>query len=350
MAANPAQLQFVNERSSDSWDGGSGFTQTYQAQYIVTTTDPQDNVLQVFAAPGLPKIGDPFTAGSTSDMKVYCASRAPSRDAKDPCTWYVQCEFRSPKFNPNNPDKGSDDPFNWRDEVSIDSAKFTGPVTKALLYRDLPGLQKASNPGDTIDIDGITPINAAGDPLNPPLERDMSRTIVKIRKYMANYPSGIESVVDTLNSTSLTISKPGFTFTFGVHQGKLEPTKGSLKYHRSRQNVIIPYWEVDLAIAFNSNSWAVDAANLDTDQRALAGNKDGHGGTLSSAQIVPGQPLKRAIKDINGHSIHHPVPLDLNGDPLGPNKPHTFIRYQIYDFSSTTADWASFNWNTDNTL
>lgn len=150
-------------------------------------------------------------------------------------------------------------------------------------------------------------VNSAGDPFDPPAQRDNSRRTVVVKKNLLAVPSWILDFQDAVNVSAFTVD--GFT----VPKGLAKMQRVSLSDWQVRNG--IPYRTVTMVIHLNKNGWK--ARYLDAGFR----------------QIDPKNPNKR-IKIVNddGTEPSNPVLLDGEGKVLNPPsfEGAVFLEYEKY--------------------
>ncbi len=89
------------------------------------------------------------------------------------------------------------------------------------------------------------------------------------------------------------------------------------------------FWEIEATIAVDSVfGWRPELLDRGMQARAMVGDPDGRGGTISSGDIEDGQPELRAITDFDGRPIQQPVLLDGKGQPLKADEQAVYLTYE----------------------
>jgi hypothetical protein len=301
---------------------------TYNGTYLVHVDNPEDGQTLVENDYRIPYYGKPFQFGNASDPLAFCTDKRASRVSGTRLMWEVEVtwETKDQENDDNNDDDGnpSDNPFDWRDKWSWGGAKFTGPLEKAILQsEEMPKIREKGKDGP--------PVNAAGDIFDPPEERDFSRGVLRITKFLENFPSSIDDEYqDAINSDTFTIRKPGLVRRFEPYTVKMEPLSGSLNYHKAQNGVEIAYVQVEYELVFRKDGWRFKVLNRGFNRRQQAGDQNDNGVTISSADQIANRARRAVIKDDDDHPPKVPVPLDWDGQPLASGKDPIFIVYSGY--------------------
>ena len=188
------------------------------------------------------------------------------------------------------------------------------------------------------DIDGDSIVNSAGDPFDPPGEKDDSRwTSVTRKNITPAVPDWIFAYQDGVNSDSFTVDD--ITITAGW--AKLSSIHLSTKQQRNGTE----YRVITLTINYRTNNEGIGSGSgsygsgsdedepwqltlLDAGFRELSGTAGSSGSAGGSA----GGSLLVNIKDSGGDDVTAPVPLDGNGYALDEPTPQNaiFLTFQIY--------------------
>ena len=185
------------------------------------------------------------------------------------------------------------------------------------------------------DIDGTSICNSAGDPFDPPPEKDDSRwTSVTRKNVAASVPDWIFAYQDGVNSDSYTID--GITITAGwakisaIHLSETQERNGTsyrvltVTIHYRGENEDIGSGSYGSGSGSDEvEPWHLNI--LDAGFRELA--EDGSTGSASG-----GKTNLVNIKDQEDNEVTAPVPLDGDGKALDNPTPanSVFLQFQIY--------------------
>ncbi len=266
------------------WNGrnGSGDLKSgrrYSRVFRVETNTNFDTAVEATAS-GTPVIGDEFP----SDDKAFCQNVSATQESFSPRVWLVTCSFSTEQELASNP---LDDPikFIWGTE------QFQRPYFK--------------------DRNGKAILNSAGDPFDPPVEGDDSRTTVTITQNVSSVPAWFLLVRDKLNSAAVSIGG----ISVGTERAKIQKVSASDQKFRGNTD----YITIGATIHVQSESW--QKSILDAGFREKSGSQ-----------------MKSILNDDDKTRISSPAPLDGSGGVLSnPTTTNAVFRdfdiYGTFDFN-----------------
>ncbi len=301
-------------------DESTGATTTTSSKaWRVYTSNNTDNEHDLFALAvagtevtgyTLPKIGTAYPGNAAS--KCIAVSCRPVSDATKK-HWVYVAEYSDKVAICENP---LDDPA---------QTEWSTETFQTVVYQDIDG-------------NGI--VNSAGDPFDPPAEKDDSRWSSVTRKNVAaSVPDWIFAYQDGVNSDSFTID--GSTITAGWAKVSAIHLSGTQERNDVSYRVLtatIHYRGEGEGIGSGSGSYGSGSGDDEIEPWHLsildAGFREVYQGTGSasgsSASSCDDNLVN--IKDCNNEEPTAPVPLDGAGSALDSPTPETsvFLQFQIY--------------------
>ena len=275
---------------------------TRRRRWRVETNDNADDDVAVLAYAGIPNIG----AAHPNHAACKCIRSAASPESAGQKRHWLATATYSTKWNIlENP---LQDPA--RTEWSTES--YQTPVVE--------------------DIDGDAIINSAGDPFDPPAEKDDSRWVSITRKNVADsVPAWIFAYQDGVNSDSYTVDgkliDPGEAKISAIHLGETQ-TRNEIDY---RVLTVTIHYRGEGDDAGSSGygpggggdevePW--DLSLLDAGMREIG--SEGSGSCAWSGL--------RPIRNCDGSDVMAPVPLNGEGFALDDPTPSTsiFLQFEVY--------------------
>jgi hypothetical protein len=318
---------------------------TYTIVYQVETDDPQTPpqvVRDYFKRDtNLPYIGRVWRFNGKNDPGAVCSEMSLDYIEKSAGRFRFEFTFtpiegkEPPEEKPGEDGEDTDDPLEWRKEISITNSQSSFPVEKAIFLGFNPAniVNPFLRPGMEVPV-----VNSAIVPFDPPPEKDMSFAILRIAWRQKDWDEGkAQGWRDLINDEHFTINWPAYNFLFDCpkHRGRIKQFGGTSQYENNVQ-----HWRVELEIWVHPISWIEELGDKGTVRRAAFGDPDGNGSVISSDSNIrhPGIPSHKEILDVDGNPIMQPVLLDGNGQPMklnhadGGNKQlvPVYLRYQYY--------------------
>lgn len=322
------------------WQGQTGdFNDSgdrqYTAVYEVRVDDPLDGQNIVILASGIPRLGRPYSFGNDRDNTAFLRSLAPKRIDATRLLWQVVATWTTADINNNSNGGGgedsngnpTDDPLQYRNEYNISKAKFSVPVERAIIHTALTGANRRDR-GSSGPV-----VNSAGVVFVPGIEKDETRTVIRITKNLKLYPTGLDDKFqDAVNLNEYVIHLPAGARIVAPLRSKCENIGGSFQIEKNK-GIIHRFWKVEFEVHIKKTSWRDDVCDRGLHASAGAGDPDGlaGGGILSPSDLIPGVPQVRRLVDANGIPIDEPILLDLKGQPLKAGLAARYITYQKYD-------------------
>lgn len=240
-----AKLMPVERTGGDEAKNG---IKRFMRRYRVDVNSNTDDQLTVLAASGLPRLGDGFigTGGSVPEAKVSRRNAVPTASWY---LWYVDIEYSTENdTDPNNP---TNEPADLR----VTWEPFKEPLPGTARQGDVSPGGSYINPKWE---KGIT--NAAGEPFDPPYEKDSVRPIVI---YARNEPLAyvtMERLVKFMNSVNKTAwsgLSPRQAFCRGI-----EPVY--VERQRSDNGPPWKYFRTTYTFAIKKETWDLQLLNQGT--------------------------------------------------------------------------------------
>lgn len=298
----------------------------------------------------LPYLGRTYKIGNTRDTSVFCENLDIRRIAMSDgaagtvggVTFLVVANFKPieggglpPVQKIDLSGKPSGDPFQWRDEITTSDYTVTVPAETA---RFRGAHDRNMNPIDTptLPLNEISPVmNSALEIFDPPPEREVSVTVVRITKYVsAVYPHLYERYKGAVNLDNVVINKGfyGFLYRFPATTGKIKSINNTFDIANG-----IPYWKQTLELHVNPLGWHWHIPDRGKNQLGRA-EVVLDGITISNSDVGPNGYFKKRILDVRGN----PVEGLLNGSGLLLKKGEepVYLEYQL----DNEIPFAGINW------
>lgn len=253
-------------------------TSTYTRTWVVLTDNPLDGQFLVLAAAGIPTIGTPYETSTEDDSTAYVISREAVQDAIDPRRWVVTIEYTNRSGNPLAADL----------ELSWSSAAVNVPVV--------------------FDSNSEAVVNSAGEPFDPPPEKEMYYPVLTIVKNQATFdPAVIVLYQGKVNSETFYDFPP-----YTVRCKRISAT-------RAKENGIT-FWKATYEFEFREEGSELRMLDIGYRER----DANGH---------------ERQILDLGGHPITKPALLDGGGGKLHDPEPWDAVElvFEIYNPADFTA-------------
>lgn len=249
---------------NEIWQGrdGSGDAsgeQQYSRVFRVRTNSNFDTAVEATNHPFIPVIGNLFP----SDLTAFCQRVSASQETFSPRVWIITASY-------SNKREVTDNPISDPTEITWDTEQFQRPAFK--------------------DRSGNAIVNSAGDPFDPPADRDDSRITVRLSRNMAVVPDWILLVADKLNSSPVTIDG----ISVGTEKAKIQ--KVSIGKKESRNDT--QFRNVTTTIHLQTDDWQLSV--LDQGFR----------------EKISGTKRKNIINDEDFNPISSPALLDGSGNQL----------------------------------
>lgn len=317
---------------------------SYKSRYLVTCDDPTDSPDRVLAffrghssfnGVPLPWMGRIFRFGNGGSTSSVCNSVVANYIQNSGGKYHVDAghepveggdeEDNPPQEGEDEDGKLTDNPERWRDEISVGYTQISIPAESGIFRRFVGGAgdNLVLKPGQTRAV-----TNSAGVPFDPLPEYEVEIKIIRITRYAVRYDNFLfRNFQGAVNSDNVVINKPKYRFTENIPQ-----YCGRLKLNNEFAIInAIKIWRQTTEIYVNPLGWRRQIVDRGLDRRAMHGDPDGAGGTLSTDDIGDrGDPYHRKIVDADSYPIVEPVLLDGKGQPLDPGLPPVFLEFSFY--------------------
>lgn len=302
---------------------------TYTGTLIVQVSSRSDGP-EVVVAGCTVSLGDTYALGNDSDSDAICTSLDPKPVGGTGKLWHVAVKYETQdgesesgqdvNGNPTN------NPLEFRDEVEVNWNTYSVPVEKAIFREGFVGDALIKRP-----VDSEGPVhNSVFVPFDPPLERDMSRLVLRVTRYHAAFPIATAILYkDAINSDVFTVNKvPQQLGEFQVpkYAAKMRPITGVWTTVND-YDVWRTTYEVEIDFEYG---WRPQVVDRGVCARAAAGDPNGRGGIISPSEIVEGVPQVRRMLDAEGFPIAEPVLLNGDGQPLADNEEPVYLTWSVY--------------------
>lgn len=293
-------ITLIKEQPNCTGDVGDDGAKTYRRQFIAISDNHTDGPLTVRAA--LLSVhsvarGTVYNrGGSEIDVTAIC-TRIDVRETNESTAvggskWLATADYSTTP--PQDPDEEEDNPLARPAEISYDFALFAGIAEK--------------------DKDDTEIKNTAGDPYDPPIEREDARLILTIVRNEAFYNlATAQSMVNAVNKTAW---NGGAARTWKCQ---------NISAQRMFENDVV-YWRVTYQFAYKADTYDVEVISRgffqkDNDKRVMI--------FVLRDDADPKSLIPTPV----------PQPLDANGahisDPTDDLYFQTFKIYDEYEFNST---------------
>ncbi len=229
----------VGERRAAREASDTQGRRTYRRIFHVITNNQQDGAAQVLAASALPRMLDGYQTDTEVDTSALVIRRDPRQIHR--FHWEVTIDYDTERLFEREAEGGeTTGEFGEPIKVAVSFVKFQEP----LAARVLP----ASGDPDVAPL-GFGAVNAAGEPFDPPIMRDVSRPVLTFQTTSATFDiQKVRDRIDTINGDHW--------FGFRPHECKVEaittPGKKAASIEASRP---IQFYDVTTVIAINMNLW-----------------------------------------------------------------------------------------------
>lgn len=314
---------------------GEFVKRTYNAHYRVITDDPTTSPAVVedffrnhpsYNGSPLPWFGRSWkwtstTSGSDSDPSSICKKIDVGHIPGSAGIFKVEATFEpidgeDNKEKPDN-DKGdnTDDPLNWREQVSVNYTQITVPVWFATFRGFSTGF------GGNTDMAGTNlmqigrsyvPMNSALVPYDPLPEMELDIKVIRFTRNIAEFDSNnYDPWIGTVNSDAVVINKPNLKFK--VQFGPLVARMKSISATSDFQNGV-SFFRREVEIWVNPNGWR--GRLLDQGFASRLSNTDDGFVSPGDLENQPWLVEQRLMKDQDDYPMTSPMPLDGFGRVL----------------------------------
>lgn len=228
-----------------------GFHRTYTRVFLVKTTSTQDGPLTVTLATGVPRVWDPYTTNTDTDLGALCKSVS-AQPTDSPFLWEVTVEYDS--------------------VVREEGQQAENPLARPadIDWSFVPYVKAAQR-----DVFGLPILNSAGQPFDPPPEMDDRRIQLTIQRNEETFdPLQAFEFQDATNSDVF--------FGGGIAAWKVM----SIKANGPHSENGVSFWRVTYEFEFRREGWF-----LRTLDQGFAELIDGSLTPITVKGVVPSEPV-----------------------------------------------------------
>jgi hypothetical protein len=284
--------------------------------------------------PQWPYPGRFYQIGNEVNQGLLCSGVSCSPEPGKPTMWRLKAKYAPAGDDKNNdqqkPDENgklTSDPEKWLPEIEINTAGQSRTVEKANYLKGYVGTAQGLLNGKK----GIRPCNSAFMPFNPPLEQQWSLITFRASRYYKRYSMSDALIYkDSINESDVVVDNKLIYVACYKHWG-LVTHYGGVLTSMNVGNQIRFFWKVSVEISINPESWDPYICDMGVDARAIAGDPDGRGGTISASDLPAGAIEHRRLTDPDGIPVSDPVLFNGDGQPLKPpTGDPVYGQWQIY--------------------
>lgn len=296
------------------------FLQNNRRQYFrrfkVECDSVYDGPRTALTAQGLPLPYAPYVTTTEADNGAVVVSREVTQDKKLPSLFWVDVEYDTEY------ERKDDDPFADPPELEFDFEPYQEPLPGAPIttyggtyagFPDSYGAGADPRKDNVIKFGGgIT--NSAGEPFDPPAERESARPIIRFTRNEPNFlPAVAVKFINSVNSAAWSGLEPRVAMLKGI--------KGV--FHLRKFNTVgkadIPYFRVSYVFALKRETWDLSLLNIGSYYLSAAATYNENG-------IVTNNVAK--LQNIVGGKATK-VLLKADGTKLGSGEEPTFRRFRV---------------------
>lgn len=307
---------------------GEGGLREYRLMYKVLTDNPHDDANVVMTAPDLPLMYAPYITETSEDAEALVVDVDPRQHEKLRTFWIVVLQYSTDWGEQSDASGQTDTPFGEPPTIRFGSEIYQEPLpgqannSTGSLGSDPSSDLTDSKPRNDQQLTswsaGRGIVNSAGEPYNPPPERQASRPIVTISRNEPSFSVAYKvQYENTVNSALWCGLQP--------RQAWLRSIEADSNIWRSSlfSNVAILYWRVTYTFALRAETW--DLQLLDFGPYYLTWNAGGIDGdeipTISDFKTADGTPKFGLLDNSDPNEP---------GRKLAEGEPPQWRRYLIY--------------------
>lgn len=296
----------------------------YTRVFRVVTDTPFDGAQTAKWAVGVPGPYADYITQNEVDLNCKVVRITPQQASNSRLIWYVTVDYDT-EF-----ERKDGDPFAEPPKIAFDFEPFREPLPGVPLEVEVfesPGLVEGGVVPPTesyITNWGSGIVNSAGEPFNPPAERDAARPIVTYTRNEPNF--SVATAVRYINSVNRT--------AWSGLQSRQALIKGIRSQRQIRLNSTfgqsdIVFWETTYVFALKRETWDLQLLNIGSYSLSQAATFDEEGNVSNAGQIakVP------APDGAGGNGL---VLLKADGTLATDGKP-TFRNFRVYKEESFAA-------------
>ena len=324
----------------------------WSAPYILTSDNPRDDgqVCVDFMDTIGRGLSMPFRYADREDFGSFCKQIAPVRMANSTTQWLVTCSYspwegdKEDASRENHDGDPTDDPIDWRYEISTADQSFQVPVEKAWNEDGFP-YDDGGSGGYIRPVGTLGPVhNSAGIVYDPPLMRDITELVVRITGNLSEWSAATAlQFRNTINNgpvrwSNLLTGSYGFADCAFPKHCVLCSGHSAVYRRQNGHNYWAQTWEFRLRTAANATNPQDGFLESVLDQgftrKCNIGDPDGRGGTYTSGDLEDGMGIGAAIRDMDGERTPERVLLNGHGQPLQSSstwtQPPIYFRWRIH--------------------
>lgn len=320
------------------WNGSTGtyrgltdaeFTAIYQV--FCNSGQDQSNTVISYVLANIAGMGDTYDYANDSSSYAFLKAIAPSfkKGSCDPWIWEVRMEYGPNDIGSGEDQDGNptDDPLDFRPVLTPRTVQYTKALEKAAYHDGFNGVMA----GLISAGDEVCPHNSAGVPFVPGLEAERAHMVVECQFNLSSFNGDTARTwINVVNTTAFDFTPAwGVLMTVAARESRVRDIHGVLK----RMNGV-EFFEQVWALEINPDTWLMEVVDRGFAARAMAGDPDGRGGTISGTDIIDGVPQLRRLVDFDQQPLTEPVLLNGDGQPLAPGDPPVFLRWRGYTEAS----------------
>lgn len=335
MAVTEVKLHSAGGSGGATGTDAGAVQATYTTRYRAKTDDPLDQapiVLAHFQATStLPWFGRNYSYGNVTLSGMVCRD-IQATYVEGSYGWFeVVCKFEPVKGVGEEPESGrnedgeiTEDPLDWRDEISVAFTQFSEAMEEAVFFggHNTNGLSQFLKPGAW---QAVT--NSAGVPFDPLPESERDIKIIRITRRVPRYDNFLfGNFQGTTNSDNFTIDKPAYRFSeFVTKQRALLRLDNAFDMTNGIKN-----WRQTAEFWIHPRSWRKFLLDRGNEELFKPGDVDDDGTSLSASDFPADRPFDlRKLKDEEGYPTVAPILLNGKGRRLSLNPPRrpVFLEY-----------------------
>jgi len=350
-------IAIVEAAAHATLTAGKAGKHDWTAPYILTSDNPRDDGLacvEYLTSIGR-GVGTTFKYGDRTDPGTFCKTIAPVRMANSTEHWAVVLTYsqQDGSSTGNNEDgEPTDDPLDWRYEISSATQYFQVPAWKAWNMDAMP--LGGGGLGYRRPLDTLGPIhNSAGIVYDPPLMREITEMVVRVSGNALYYWSAmLQATGGTINRFGINWSerlcqKYGFVAQF-FHPCCVLCSSATADYRFEND---IAFWRYTFEFRLRQPADEINPQDgflesvLDRGLTRLAnaGAPDMIGGTYVSGDLKAGMAEAEAVRGLDGQRVPEMVLLDGHGQPLQGSDTlaaePVYFRWRVHPYGVFTYPW-----------
>lgn len=282
----------------------------------------------------LPYYGRAWRFGGETDDTATCSeleiSHVPGADP-DSGVLEVNATFTTTDPNkpkeerPNNTDgKLTDDPLKWQQECDVSWSQSTVAIDEAIFR----GFNQPIN-NRRFRLGMVGPIkNSAGQVMDLQHLRESDFQVLRFTQNVPRWQNAIAAGwIGAVNSAFFNLRLPQIVFNgvFAERTLKVRNYGGSFAITNG-----VKHWRRNIELMYNPETWLLKVFDTGTHQLLDVGDKRQDGTTISTDDLVDGEPVTEAMQDETGYPLALPVFLDGKGKRLKDGRPPVLMTYQVY--------------------